>query len=165
MANMAITYSGVRNPKWVNSQQTMIECEVNWDHVDFEDWSPCGLVASGDEPYIHDIFNRCVAGDFGTIADYVRPANIPATNGQQQPAKDLFSREKRNRLLADCDMMMLADRYNAMTTEQQTAWTNYRQALRDMPSESQYQNMEGIFNDDTYEFDPSVTITWPTKPA
>lgn len=163
---MPITYSGVRNPAWANSQQTMINCEVQWDHVDFEDWSPCAVVASGDEPYIHEIYSRCVAGDYGTIAAYTRPSNMPSTaDGGLQPAITYFIREKRDELLAECDIMMLADRFNAMTTEKQQEWTTYRQALRDMPAASEYSAMEGVFNDDTYEFEPSVTITWPTKPS
>lgn len=163
---MPITYSGVRNPVWANSQQTMINCEVQWDHIDFEDWSPCAVVASGDEPYIHEIYNRCVGGDFGTIAAYTRPNNIPVSaEGGKQPAKDLLIREKRDALLRESDGMMLADRFNAMTTEKQQEWTTYRQALRDMPGVSDYDAMEGVFNDDTYEFEPNVTITWPTKPS
>lgn len=163
---MAITYTSVRNPSWANSQQTMIDCEVNWDNIDWETWSPCSVVASGDEPYIHEIYNRCVAGDFGPIAAYARPANLPATTEDgKQPAINEFIREKRNELLRECDIMMLADRFNAMTAEKQQEWTDYRQALRDMPGQSEYAAMEGVYNDDTYVFEPNVTITWPTKPS
>ena len=52
-------------------------------------------------------------------------------------------REKRNRLLRDSDWTQLAD-----TTIDKTAWANYRQELRDLPSQSGF----------------PYTINWPTKP-
>ena len=163
---MAITYTSVRNPCWGDKQQTFINCEVNCDHVGFEEWSPCVVLGSGDEPYIHEIYNRCVAGDFGAIGDYVKPENIPQTTDDgRQPAIEFFIRERRNELLVECDKMMLVDRYNAMSAEKQQEWSTYRQALRDMPADSSYQSLEGVFNDDTREYEPSVTITWPTKPS
>ena len=157
---MAITYSDVRNPVWADPQQTWILCEVNWDNISWEDWSPCTVMASGDEPYIHEIYNRCVAGDFGAIGSYVRPSNMP-----NDEALTWLIRNKRDQLLQETDVIMAADRFAAMTTEKQQEWTNYRQALRDMPSQTEYQSMEGVFNETTYEFDPSVTINWPTKPS
>jgi hypothetical protein len=42
-------------------------------------------------------------------------------------------RMERDRLLAESDVMVLPDRWNAMTQEQQQAWAEYRQALRDLP--------------------------------
>ena len=52
-------------------------------------------------------------------------------------------REKRNRLLAETDWMVLSD-----TTEISDAWKTYRQALRDLPANTS---------------DPA-NPTWPTKP-
>ena len=53
-------------------------------------------------------------------------------------------REKRNRLLAETDWMVLSD-----TTEISDDWKNYRQALRDLPA-----------NTSNPENPP-----WPTKPS
>ena len=53
-------------------------------------------------------------------------------------------REKRNRLLAETDWMVLSD-----TTEISDDWKNYRQALRDLPANTS---------------DPT-NPTWPTKPS
>ena len=52
-------------------------------------------------------------------------------------------RKKRNRLLKESDWTQLAD-----TTVDKTAWANYRQQLRDLPSQSGF----------------PYTINWPTKP-
>jgi len=52
------------------------------------------------------------------------------------------AREKRNSLIAETDYLALSD--NTMTSEMQT----YRQALRDIPSQSGF----------------PANVTWPTKP-
>lgn len=49
-------------------------------------------------------------------------------------------RAERNKLLADSDYITMADRWATLTEEEKTAWTNYRQALRDIP-----QNFENIW--------------------
>jgi hypothetical protein len=51
-------------------------------------------------------------------------------------------REKRNSLIAETDYLALSD--NTMTSDMQT----YRQALRDIPSQSGF----------------PTNVTWPTKP-
>jgi len=58
------------------------------------------------------------------------------------------ARAQRNVLLAQSDSQVLPDRWSAMTTEQQTAWAAYRQALRDIPQQDGF----------------PITIVWPTKP-
>ena len=45
-------------------------------------------------------------------------------------------RAERNRKLTESDIMVLPDRWNAMTQEQQEAWATYRQVLRDVPSQA-----------------------------
>lgn len=168
---MPITYSGARNPKWGNPSQTFILIEVNWDHLSEEEWSFCGLVESGDEVYIHELWQRTIAGDFGEIAPYQAPSTIPATetdddgNVIKEPAINLFIRDRRNELLAESDLAIVPDKWEQMTTEKRAEWTAYRQALRDMPSESKYSNMTADINPSTEEWETSVTITWPTKPS
>jgi hypothetical protein len=43
-------------------------------------------------------------------------------------------RYRRDELLQASDVNVLPDRWAVMTTEQQTAWSTYRQALRDIPT-------------------------------
>ena len=57
-----------------------------------------------------------------------------------------FARDKRNRLLSECDWTCVTD--TQLSDADQTSWQEYRQALRDVP-----QN----------ENDPE-TITWPDAP-
>lgn len=80
-------YSQVKNPQWANQEQTAINCEVLFDHVPNE-FLPFTAVASGDYEYTHEIFERCVTGEFGAIAKYVAPAqpavgSQPIVNGTQ----------------------------------------------------------------------------------
>lgn len=49
-------------------------------------------------------------------------------------------RPRRNALLTDSDHYMLPDLYEAMTPTAQTAWKDYRQALRDLPSSIDFDN-------------------------
>ncbi|NLK39465.1 MAG: hypothetical protein GX303_04360, partial [Clostridiales bacterium] len=43
------------------------------------------------------------------------------------------ARDKRNRLLAECDWTQTVD--SPLSNEQKAAWATYRQALRDVPEQ------------------------------
>ena len=68
--NIGITYSDVKNPRWANEEKTLIVCEVNFDHINSEEYS--SFAARLEDIYTHtiEIYNRCVAGDFGTITPW-----------------------------------------------------------------------------------------------
>jgi len=42
-------------------------------------------------------------------------------------------RDKRDELLVNSDIHVVADKWEVMTSEQKQEWTTYRQALRDLP--------------------------------
>lgn len=91
-----------------------------------------GWILLPDDAYIWDIYENGV---------FTRPPrNLEAEWGMQ--------RLERNYLLLESDTDVLPDRWAAMTAEQQSAWSTYRQALRDLPQ--------------TYP-DPK-TVVWPQKP-
>lgn len=60
----------------------------------------------------------------------------------------LEARIKRDQLLVESDVFVLPDRWAAMTPDQQKAWSEYRQLLRDIP------NQVGF----------PIEIIWPNKP-
>ena len=70
-----------------------------------------------------------------------------AHNNAEMPKAE---REERNRiLLTEVDPIVSnALRWNDMTDAKRTEWTNYRQALLDVPAQAGFPN----------------NITWPTKP-
>lgn len=57
-------------------------------------------------------------------------------------------RRRRDELLRESDSSVLPDRWAAMSTETQTAWAVYRQALRDLPATTA----------------DALNPVWPTKP-
>ena len=79
-------YSNVTNPKWANPAHTAIECMVDFDDL-LEELVPFTAVAEGDYPHAHEIFARCVNGDFGSIAEYVAPPVVELTYAQKRAAE------------------------------------------------------------------------------
>lgn len=75
-------------------------------------------------------------------------SEIQARRARMEPIAWEGLRNQRNRLLIESDNYVTADRWDGYTTEQKTAWASYRQALRDLP-----QNTQDPFNP-----------VWPTKP-
>jgi hypothetical protein len=66
-------YSAVRNCKWATEDHLSIECEVIFDDITSEEWSP--FCANPLDHYEHgrEIFAKAVAGEFGEVAEYVAP--------------------------------------------------------------------------------------------
>ena len=60
----------------------------------------------------------------------------------------LKARQHRDLLLKESDVYVLPDRWASMTSEQQAAWSAYRQALRDLTSQSGFPQ----------------AIDWPVQP-
>jgi hypothetical protein len=69
-------YNAVRNCKWADAEHSAIECEVNFNDVTSEEWTPFG--ANPNDHYEHgrEIFARAVAGDFGIVEEYVAPPPV-----------------------------------------------------------------------------------------
>lgn len=157
-----LTYSAVRNPKWGDQANTIIVCEVNFDHEP-DEWVEFAAVASGDLPHAHDIFAECVAGDYGSIADFEPVEDITGDDAMS------YLRKERDRRLAETDWWANSDR--TMTSEQ----TAYRQALRDLPSNSANVSISFDYSKDVYDvrpvgerptgYDIWTNVTWPTKPS
>ena len=66
-------YSAVKNCKWATEDHSCIECEVKFDDVTSEEWTP--FAANPNDHYEHgrEIFAKAVAGEFGELAEYVAP--------------------------------------------------------------------------------------------
>jgi hypothetical protein len=82
-------YTQVKNPQWANLEHTLINCEVNFDDLR-EELVPFTAVASGDYEHAHQIFDECVAGQYGEIAEYVAP---PAPTPPPTPTKEQLMAE------------------------------------------------------------------------
>lgn len=65
-------YTQIKNPKWVNAEHTLIDCEVNFNHLP-EEFVPFTADPNDIYPYCKEIFDRCASGEFGPVAEYVPP--------------------------------------------------------------------------------------------
>jgi hypothetical protein len=126
------------NPKWVDEAHTSINLTVRFEEID-EDL-PFHATPYDVEEHGRDIFTKAIAGEFGVIAEWTPPTTEQlATN----------ARGHRDNLLSELDSIVGNPlRWASFSTEQQTSWANYRQALLDVPQQDDFPNI----------------ITWPTKP-
>jgi len=135
-----MNYTNVTNPIWSSAEHNAIDCEVTFDEIGTVPFTANPLDTSN--PSSKQIFDECVEGKWGNIAEFV--PYIPTT---EELAAQV--REQRDALLQELDSIVGNPlRWASFSTEQQTAWANYRQALLDVPQQAGFPN----------------TITWPTKP-
>lgn len=144
---MAITYTNARNPVWVNASRTLLDIEVNFDHMSEEYVMFTATLDDVGEPHAIEIYNRAIAGDFGPIGNFVPPADITGEDAMS------MLRLERNALLENSDWMVLPDR---TATDEQLA---YRQALRDLPAN--YPNAYKTWDESASDL-AWTDVTWPT---
>ena len=133
-----MNYTNVTNPKWTSAEHTTIDCEVTFDEIGTVPFTANPLDTSN--PSSKQIFDECVAGKFGVIAEWTPPT-------MEQLAEN--ARAQRDALLQELDSIVGNPlRWASFSSEQQTSWANYRQALLDVPQ------LAGF----------PTTINWATKP-
>lgn len=119
-----MNFSHIKDPKWANAEHTAIDCMVDFDAFN-EDYVAFTAVESGDLPHTHEIFARCVAGEFGEVAEYTP---LPPLTVQELAA---MARRERDELLAKSDWTQLPD----IPQSTKDLWAPYRQALRDITTQ------------------------------
>ena len=137
---MSITITEVRNAASLQSDNLRMEVELN--HPDYG-WIPYTVDPADTDTTIN---NTAVLALIGTdFAAYVAP-----TQAELDAAEAASVRSQRDALLLDVDTMVSNPlRWAELTSEQQTAWTQYRTDLLNVPQQAGFPN----------------TVTWPTKPA
>lgn len=138
-----MNYKQVKNPIWANIEHTIIKCEVDFDDLQ-EEFVPFSADLKDTYAHTKQIFNECVEGKWGVIAEYAPPK--PPTTEELAG----IARLQRDALLQEVDSIVGNPlRWASFSQAQQTAWANYRQALLDVPQQAGFPN----------------TINWPTKPT
>jgi hypothetical protein len=132
-------FEAVRSTQFANAEHTLINCEI--EHLVYG-WIPFTASAGDSEKHGRDLHASLLAGDHGPIADYVPPPPPPA----DQLATT--ARAQRDTLLTASDWTQLPDAQARLSPEKKAAWTEYRQALRNVSNQPQF---------------PSE-IMWPEKP-
>lgn len=100
-------YKAVKNCEWVNAEHTQIKCEVNFDHVDFEEWTPfCADPTDNFAPYCNEIFYKAKAGEFGEIAEYIAPpVQDPYISTKSIPVVDVSPKVSNQSLQIELDTL------------------------------------------------------------
>ena len=78
-----LTIESATNPVYGNAEGTNITLQVKF--AEFNEILPFGATSYDDMPYGVELYNRALAGEFGTIAAYVPPPEPvqPTTQGAQ----------------------------------------------------------------------------------
>jgi hypothetical protein len=129
-----------KDPRWANAERTMIDLTIKWEGINEE--YPFTASPNDVEAHGRAIFAAAVAGEYGTVAEYLPP---PAPTPEELAAQ---ATAKRNQLLAESDWTQLPDARAAMGAEKAAEWDAYRQALRDITDQPGY----------------PAEINWPVKP-
>jgi hypothetical protein len=77
-----------KNPVWANAEQTMIDLTIKFDEINEE--LPFSANPNDIEAHGRTIFQECVAGQYGDIAEYVPPPVVvlpPEPTKEEQIAK------------------------------------------------------------------------------
>lgn len=139
-----MNYTSVTNPVWADTEHSAINCIVDFtaDGVGTVPFTANPLDTSN--PSSKQIFDECVAGDYGPVAEYVPPAPyVPTAQDNKNTAVSLLQSTDWTQIPSVSDPA-LSNPYLA----NKLAFDQYRDAVR------QYAvyPVEG-------------NITWPTIPA
>jgi hypothetical protein len=95
-------YKAVKNCEWIDAEHSRIKCEVNFDHVDFEEWTPfCADPMDQYAPYCKEIFDKAKAGDFGEIKEYIAPPVLKKVNFDEIPVVDISPKVIKKEISSD----------------------------------------------------------------
>ena len=149
-----ITYTAVKNPEWLNQAHTYLKCEVNFDHESNE-YVGFSAIAEGDLPHTHEIYAKCVSGEYGEITEFTVPTDTDDENvALLRSIRDVELTENVDPIVSN------SLRWGAMTDAEQQSYSTYRQELLDFPSTS---TATRVWNDDVLSM-RWVNLTLPTAP-
>jgi len=135
-------YIEVKDPVWANSENTHINCQVLFEGQ--ASFFPFTASASDTESYSVEIFNQCVAGQWGTVAPYV-PVPVLEPTAEQNKATAI-------QLLANTDWAMTSDiadpAFSNPYLTNQAEFAAYRNTVRQVAINP----VPGV-------------LTWPTVPS
>ena len=157
------TINSVQNVVWADPTGYRIDMEVDFDELD-EIYVPFTAYKNDCEPHSVDLFNRAVAGEFGPVGEYQAPSDIVGDTAVS------LMREQRNEKLAETDYVENPTYWSRLTDSEQAAWTEYRNALRDITdtvTDPVYVRSAEVLEDnpEDYVITSTPNFDWPVKPA
>jgi hypothetical protein len=141
---VTMKYSEVKDLRWADEAKSMVLCTVSFEDLP----APVPFTASPDDVEAHgvEIFQRCTAGDFGAIGDYVPLGTA------QLAAK---AKARRDELIAEATRRIAPLQYavdEAIATDAESAllsgWKVYSVALNRIESQAGFPQ----------------TVVWPDPP-
>jgi hypothetical protein len=85
-----MNYTNVTNPQWADAEHTAINCEVDFIDVGLVPFTANPLDTSN--PSSKEIYNQCIAGDYGVVAEYVPPPPyVPTAEDNKNTAVNLLT--------------------------------------------------------------------------
>ena len=125
------------------------EDEMEMSIIKQNGWFPVETISENKEiqENVEYIIEENVVKEIITTRDKTKE-EIENENQSQLAAKWHSVRFKRNNLLKESDIEIVADRWEEMDIETKSLWTNYRKQLRDIPQ----------------TFSNPDEIIWPSKP-
>jgi len=86
-----MNYTDVKNPKWVNAEHTLIDCDVDFTDLN-EQYVPFTADPSDtSNQSSKQIFDECASGKWGVVAEYVPPKPyVPSADDNKQIAINLL---------------------------------------------------------------------------
>tara|TARA_R110000824_G_scaffold357794_1_gene545347 strand:+ start:467 stop:886 length:420 start_codon:yes stop_codon:yes gene_type:complete len=136
-----VTITEVRNAQSLNAENTRFDVEIN--HPE-HGWIPYGLNPDDTDMTVdNSVLLTLIGSDY---AAYVAP-----TQAELDAELAASLRGQRDELLtSEVDPVAgNALRWAALTSADREAWSDYREALLDLPAQAGFPN----------------TVTWPTKPT
>ena len=136
---MSIPITEYRNAKVMSADGSLVDVEINHPEAG---WIEYRLdTADTDMTIDNDALLTLIGAD--------KVAYVAPTAEEVTAEKAMFARMHRNFLLGEMDGIISNPlRWAAMSSDDAAAWTIYRQALLDVPQQSEFPE----------------TITWPEKP-
>lgn len=142
-----MTLISAHSPVWLDQEHTSLD--IHCTFLELPNEEIVFLACPTDvEPHGREIFARAVAGEFGSIKEYVPPP-LPSV---EEVAADI--RKERNRLLQATDWSQAAD----VPQQTKDIWAPYRQELRDLPGDPNFPWY------DSFVTDGLNAVPWPHKP-
>ena len=86
------TINNVRNPKWINAEHTLLNCEVDFDELD-EEYVEFTANPNDIEEHGKQIYADCVAGNYGEIEEF----DVAAFEAQQQAITDAEAKRQASK--------------------------------------------------------------------
>lgn len=137
---MSIPITEYRNAKVMTADGTIINVEIN--HPDYG-WTDYTLDTADTDMTIDNSALLTLIGDD-------KEPFTPLTAEQNEAKLAEAARMHRAFLLGEMDSILSNPlRWDAMSSDKQAEWTTYRQALLDVPQQSEFPE----------------TMTWPEKPS